>query len=155
MANLYEINQAILDCVDAETGEIISPEKLDKLTMEFNEKVDGIAQWIKNLESFADALEIEKDSFAERERAARNKAEVLKQYLIGALDGKPYNSTAASISFRRSTAVYVSDNAQLPDDYIRVKTTKEPNKTMIAKALKSGEEIPGCILVENQSIKII
>ena len=34
MKPLYEIDQAILDCVDLETGEILDPEKLDALQME-------------------------------------------------------------------------------------------------------------------------
>lgn len=31
---LYEIEQAIMDCIDMETGEIIDAEKLDQLQME-------------------------------------------------------------------------------------------------------------------------
>ena len=43
---LYEIDQAILNCIDLETGEIIDTEQLDKLTMEREAKLENIACWI-------------------------------------------------------------------------------------------------------------
>ena len=43
MANLYEINEQILNCVDMETGEIIDADKLQDLQLAFDEKVEGIA----------------------------------------------------------------------------------------------------------------
>ena len=43
MATLYEINSAILDCVDLDTGEVIDEEKLTKLQLAFDDKVEGIA----------------------------------------------------------------------------------------------------------------
>lgn len=33
MANLYEINEEILNCVDMETGEIIDTERLEQLQL--------------------------------------------------------------------------------------------------------------------------
>ena len=43
MNSLYEINEAILDCVDMETGEIIDEERLNELQMAFDCKVENIA----------------------------------------------------------------------------------------------------------------
>lgn len=59
MATLYEINEEILSCVDMETGEIIDAEKLGRLQMAFDDKVEGIALWIKNLLSDAAAIKEE------------------------------------------------------------------------------------------------
>ena len=53
MANLYQINEQILGCVDMETGEIVDMDKLQELQLEFDQKVEGIACWIKNLLSEA------------------------------------------------------------------------------------------------------
>lgn len=69
MANLYEINEQILSCVDMETGEIIDADKLQDLQLAFDEKVEGIACWIKNLLSDAAAIKAEKDALAEREES--------------------------------------------------------------------------------------
>ena len=67
MASLYEINTAILYCVEVEpgttvnmeTGEIIDLEKLSLLKMERSEKIRNIALWVKNLKADAKALKEE------------------------------------------------------------------------------------------------
>ena len=69
MATLYEIDEEILNCVDQETGEIIDPEKLAQLQMDFDKKVEGIALWIKNLLSDAEAIKAEKNKLADRQRS--------------------------------------------------------------------------------------
>ena len=46
---LYEIDEAILNCIDTETGEIIDADQLDKLTMERDTKIENVACWIKDL----------------------------------------------------------------------------------------------------------
>ena len=78
---LYEIDEQILGCVDSETGEIIDEEKLAELNIAFDEKVENIALWIKNLLSEAEAIKQEKLKLGDRQKAAENKAESLKKYL--------------------------------------------------------------------------
>ena len=62
MANLYEIDAAISGCIDAESGEIIDTERLDNLLIERSKKLEGVALWIKNLESDAAAIKAEKNA---------------------------------------------------------------------------------------------
>lgn len=64
---------------------------------------------MKNLLSDADAFKAEKDAFAEREKAARNKAENLKQWLSMALDGQKFSTSKVQISFRNSESVEIED----------------------------------------------
>ena len=47
MATLYEIESAIYDCVDSETGEVIDEEKLNALMMERSAKLESVALWIR------------------------------------------------------------------------------------------------------------
>ena len=154
MANLWEIDQAILACVDAETGEIIDCEALDVLMMQRNEKVEAVALWVKNLLSDADAIKAEKDALAEREAKCRKKAEDLKKWLAEALGGHKFSTAKCAVSFRRSETVEVADLAVLPEGLLRVKTTVEPNKAAIKALLKDGQEVVGCCLVENQNLQI-
>ena len=49
---LYEINEAIENCVDTETGEILDEAALDALKIEREEKIRNIAAWIVNLKDF-------------------------------------------------------------------------------------------------------
>ena len=82
MATLYEIEQAIMDCVDFETGEIIDIEKLDQLQIDRDVKIENIALFIKNLLSDAAGIKAEKDNLAQRQRVAENKAKNLKKYIL-------------------------------------------------------------------------
>ena len=45
---LYEIDNAILECIDLETGEIIDTDKLDALQLERETKIENVALWIKD-----------------------------------------------------------------------------------------------------------
>ena len=150
---IYKINQAILDCIDAETGEIIDAEMLDKLQMEKSEKIENVACWIKDLKAEAEALKNEKQALAERQKVAENKMESLKKYLAYALDGKAFKTTRASVTFRKSQAVEIDDIYKLNENYLRYKEP-EADKEAIKKAIKSGQTVAGATLVENTSVII-
>ena len=154
MASLYEINQAIIDCIDMETGELIDPERLEQLTMEKDQKIENVACWIKNLTAEAAAYKAEKAAFAEREVQALKKADTLKKWLSDALAGQKFSTAKCAVSFRKSEAVMVDDVNLIPAEMLRIKTTYEPDKTAIKNAIKSGREINGCMLVENTNIQI-
>ena len=46
---LYEIDEAILSCIDTDTGEILDADKLNALQIEREEKLENVALWIKKL----------------------------------------------------------------------------------------------------------
>lgn len=151
---LYEIDQAILACIDEESGEIIDADALAELSMERDKKVEGVALWIKNLRAEADALKAEKEAFAEREKSARTKIDSLTAYLSQALNGEKFSTAAVAVTFRRSQSVSITDEEKIPKAYMRTKTTTEPDKTAIKDALKTGEQIPGAELVTNLNPQI-
>ncbi len=150
---LYEIDEQILGCVDSETGEIIDEEKLAELNIAFDEKVENIALWIKNLLSEAEAIKQEKLKLGDRQKAAENKAESLKKYLSDIMDGGKFKTARVQIGWRKSTKVIVNDITKLDEDYL---TYKEPevNKTKVKNALNAGVVLDGVELVENRNIQI-
>lgn len=153
MATLYEINAAILSCVDLETGEIIDIEQLHALQMEREQKIESVALWYKNLLSDAAAYKAEKDAFAEKERKAKEKAERLKLWLGDALQGEKYSSARVSVTFRNSSSVVVDDVLNLPPRFVRFKDP-EADKVAIKEAIKNGEEVNGARIESKQSIII-
>lgn len=154
MANLYEINQSLMECIDYETGEIIDIEKMNALMFERDEKIENIALWIKNLKNEVESYKAEAEAFLERKKSAENKIESLSRYLSEFLDGQNYRTTRAQISFRNTTAVKIDENAELPSEYCRVVTKTDPDKKAIKTALESGIEIEGCELVKSRSMMI-
>lgn len=153
MATLYEIDQGILNCLDMETGEVIDPDKLSELQMERGTKIENVALWIKNLNADIAACKAEKDSFAEKEKQAKVKLEGLKNWLTFALNGNKFNTAKVSVSYRKSEAVEVDEEA-VPKKWMVKKVTFAPDKTAIKNAIKQGQNIKGCTLVEKNNIQI-
>jgi len=152
MANLFEIDAAIMAamdrCVDPETGEIDGEvyTELEALQMERDRKIENIACWVKNLKSDADELKAEAKAMSDRAKAKERKAESLTKYLAAVLDGQKFETPRCVIGWRKSTAVQIAPDADLPAEYLRTKTTVEPDKTAIKAALVAGTAIDGCSL---------
>lgn len=151
--NLYEIDSAIMDCADMETGEIIDMEALEDLQMERDQKIEGIGCWIKNLLADAKALKEEKDNLAARQKVAENKAASLKAYLSSYLNGEKFKTAKVSISYRKSDSVNIAEGAVIPEEYLKY-SEPTPDKIGLKAALKAGEKIQGISLVTSNNIQI-
>lgn len=151
--NLFEIENEIMSCVDMETGEIIDTERLNQLEMERDVKIENIACWIKNLIAEADALKAQKQAFADRQKAAENKAESLKKYLSNYLAGQKFSTDKVAVSFRKTSSVNVTDIAKIPEEYLKF-ADPTADKTAIKKAINAGTVIAGAEIVEGLSISI-
>ena len=153
--NIFEIDKAIMECVDIETGEIIDIERLDELQMERDNKIENVACWIKELKVEAEALKAEKQALAERQKTAERKVESLKKWLAYALNGEKFKTTKCAVSFRKSEAVEVTDeglnNLMKEHDDLLTYKAPEPNKTAIKQAIKDGLNVAGVQLVQNTS----
>ena len=153
--NLYEIEDAILECVDTETGDIVDIERLEALELERDTKISNIACWIKDLKAEAEAIKTEKQALDKRQRVAENKAEQLKNYLQGYLNGAKFKDSRCSISYRSSKSTVIDEDIDLDILPEQLKIVKvEPNKKAIKEALECGLDIEGCHLVEKSNIQI-
>lgn len=153
--NIYEIEQAIMDLVDPETGEITDFDALDALSMARDEKIENVALWIKNLVAESKAIREEEKALAERRRAAETKADSLQRYLDRMLDGNKFSTPKVAINYRKSKAVEIADE----DTFIKAGAyliLQEPkiDKKAISEALKNGTVIAGAELVERNNIQI-
>ena len=70
---LYEIDEAIMNCVDPETGEI-DEEKLEALQLERNKKIDNVAAWVLDLQGDVDKIKNEIDRLNKLKEQAEKKA---------------------------------------------------------------------------------
>jgi hypothetical protein len=150
---LYEIDQELLSCIDAETGEVIDAEKLNSLQMERETKIESVALWIKDLKAEAEALKAEKQAFADRQKAAENKAESLKNWLSEALNGEKFKTTKVAVSFRKTKSVMVDSVYDLDAKYVKYKDP-DPDKKAIKEAIEAGQTVKGAQLVESVSVTI-
>lgn len=163
---LYEIDRAIaealVECVDIETGEIILDlEAVEALQMEREAKIENLALYVKNLAAEAAAIREEEKTLADRRKAKEAKAERLKNYIADALGGVAFETARVKCSFRKSTAVNITDNVTLLwylksmslDKCVKHKDP-EVVKSEVAKLLKDGRDIPGVVLEERNNMTI-
>ena len=164
MRALYEIDQEILDCVDPESGEILDVEKLDALQMEREEKLEGVALWIKDMKAEAEAIKAEADKLNARKKALDNKIDGLKNWLMMALGGEKLSTPRCKVYQTHSQRVvivgeekdlisWLERNTEDPREFIRYKDP-ELRKDEIKKALKDGKEIEYAKLEETESVVI-
>ena len=160
---LYEIDAAILACVDQETGEVIDPEALDALQMEREKKLEGVALWVKDLKAEAEAISNEVKALTARKKAAENRAERLKAWLAQALEGGTFKTSRVRISYTHNTRLNVIDEQSVVN-YIQTKCAEpeqflkfalpEIRKDAVKAAIKEGAEFPGACLEATESVVI-
>lgn len=159
---LYEIDSAILACVDPETGEIIDADALDALQMERDKKIESVALWVKDLRAEAEAIGNEVKNLTARKRAAENKAERLKAWLGSVLEGEIFKSSRVRVSYTHNTRLNVPNEHELveflqtleePEKFLRF-SDPEIRKDEVKKALKDGYHIPGAELEATESVVI-
>lgn len=162
---LWEIDKAIeaaiMEGINPETGEILDFSAVEALQMEREAKLENLALYVKNLTSEAAAIKQEETALTERRKAKEAKAERLKAYLADALGGSPFETARVKCSFRKSTAVNITDNVGLlwylkSMSLVKCYKQKDPEvvKSEVAKLLKEGKEIPGAVLEERNNMTI-
>lgn len=158
---LYEIDQAIMECLDMETGEILDFERLNELNMAREQKIENVALYIKTLTAQADAIKAEENALAERRKAKENRVKGLKNWLAEALDGQAFETAKVRLGFRKSEGVEVKDLMECciwlekngHFDCVKY-STPDVNKTELKKLLKAGAEIPGAVLEERVNLQM-
>lgn len=155
--NLYEIKQelekAIEECVDMETGEIINPARLDELNMVLTDKRENVALYIKNISAEVKAIDEEAKNLTNRKRVLNNKVEGLKKYLADNLEGHKFETAKVVVSFRKSEQLEINSIEHIPTEYL---ISQEPkiDKVALKNSIKQGAVINGVQIITKQNIQI-
>ena len=75
-------------------------------------------------------------------------------YLLKLFKIKKMQTEINELSYRKSEAVVLTDEAVIPDEYKKEKLTVSIDKTEIKKALKAGTEVPGAVIEVRQNLQI-
>jgi hypothetical protein len=142
-----------------EEGEL-TPDLENELVINQNElqiKAESYAYAIKSLEGDVSIIDEEIKRLRALKEAKTNAIERMKEAVVNAF--KVYGITEVKsptlkLSLRRSEAVEVINQDQLPEVFVKAKTTYTPDKVAIKDAIKSGLTVEGAVIVENFNLQI-
>jgi len=168
---LYEINAEILRLTDQiefdeETGEILCDidaiyDEIGALQMEKKSILEYLAKIVLNLRTEAAAVKSEEQRLKERRDRLTKKEERLMKILDRECAGEKTDLGVATISYRKTSHVDVSDAAKAIRwlkrnkhlDCFRV-PAPEVAKTEVKKLINAGTKVPGCAVVEDYSCSL-
>lgn len=162
MATLYDLQGEYLDLLllaeDPDVDPQLIVDTMEALEGEIEEKADGYAMVMRDLEEQEQALKNEIDRLALRKAAVYNNRQTMKKALEAAMrvTGKTkFKTTLFSFNIQRNPVSVVVDVpwTKLPEDYLKYKDP-EIDKTKLKKALQDGAEIEGAHLVQTESLRI-
>lgn len=149
--NLFELNETYRKLEQRDDlDETTLKDTLDSINDSREVKLDNIANWIENNQADIDFLDKKIKQLREEKQALSNKNNSLMEYMTTAIDDsglkelKTENHILKPRNYRAS--VYISDEKDIPSEYIEVKTEEKVNKAALYKALKNGEIINGAEL---------
>ena len=162
--NLYQLHEGYLNLVevlenageDDNLRELVN-NSLNEIEDSIKDKADNVVRFIRNLESDVNAIKEEEKRLVEMRKKREKQVENLKQYLFDftkVADGQKIKGSIFTVSIKKNPAsVVVDDLEAIPEEYKRVKTVIEADKTLLKKALKDGE-VAGVHLEQKESLNI-
>lgn len=162
MEHLYEMTASYVELIDKiASGEI--PDEAISDTLEgaigtIEEKGINVAKYAASLDSAAEQIAAEEKRLAARRKAIESRAESIRRYLKENMQRcgitkitHPLYTITLSVSTPR---VVIDDEASIPDFYVTRKQVTTVDKAEIARAIKSGEHVPGAHLEETTKLTI-
>ncbi len=154
MAQLYKLADDFARLADEDLPPEMIADTLEGMQGIFEDKIEGILQFIKNEAALSAALKEEEENLSTRRKAADNRISRLKEYVATCMVKAELTKVRAGlqeVSVRKaSQSVEILDINAIPVDFVTYETTTKPDKLAIKKQLESGIDIPGVTLKTNK-----
>ena len=157
--NLFELNEKYREL---EQRDDLDPETLKDTLDSINDsrevKLDNIANWIENNQADIDFLDKKIKQLQADKKSLVNRTKSLMEYMTTAIDDsglkelKTKNHILKPRNYRAS--VYISDEKEIPSEFIKFKAVESIDKKSIYELLKNGETVRGAELKPNRKTVI-
>lgn len=133
---------------------------LESLSMPFEEKATSIAAYVRNIESTAMQIKAAEDAMAARRKALEKRAKDIRQYVLDQMKVAgirkiecPY--FVVSI-VKNPPSVVINEPGLIPSHYMTAPAPPppQPDKKLIAQAIKDGYEVPGAHIEQGERLSI-
>ena len=160
MKTLFEITQEVIELASSlEDGEF-TPELEQQLAItrdELENKAENYVKVIRQVEGDISVIDAEIKRLQEIKKAKSNVVDRMKGSLSEAMQAFRVDKIETSLMklfFRKSESVEILDESLVPEQYKLSRVVVNPDKTRIKKIIKSGEDVPGCEIVEKFNLQI-
>lgn len=166
MTNLYTITQDFNDLLDM-LNQAQEENDLDQVALiesgleitqdNFKDKATNYVKFIRSEEAGLSAIDEEIKRLTALKKSKVSKIDNLEARLSNSMQSigfDKYDLGLFKLSFRKSTSIEVSDLDQIPEGFKRVKTTIDPDKVAIKKAIEAGQEVSGVTIKNSVSLQI-
>lgn len=155
---IYEIDAAIAELVDLETGEIKDYDAFAELAMARDQKIENMVLLLKNRMALSDDIKDEVAVLQARKKVIDNSIRSLKEYIGHVLDGQKFETARCAVSYRKSEATETDEKfvewakANCPD--LLVEQPPKLDLTGLKQLLKEGMECPYARIIQKNNIQI-
>jgi len=163
MAKLYELTgdyRKVWEMVDDEGVDLaVIEDTLQSIEGEIEIKANSVACIIRNLNYDINTLNAEIERLTRLKQTRTNAVEGLKKYVqyqmgLAGID-KIKTPLQTLVIQNNPPSVLIEDEKAIPAKFLTViPQTTVPNKKDIATAIKAGEVVPGCSLMQGKSLRI-
>lgn len=161
--SLYEISQqyraAVLRLEELEIDDATFSDTLESLSGDLEAKATNVIFYAKNLDALADSIKNAEEAMSTRRKALQRRADRLREYVkhnMIATGIMKISCDYFQIAIQNNPpSVDIFEPGLLPQDYMReIPARFEPDKILIAKALKDNFDVPGAKLNQSQRLVI-
>lgn len=161
LTNEYQdLYDAVLSSADEETGEVDLSlvTALAQRQEEWEKKAVSVACVYRALKDDGERVGREIERLTAIKKRIERERDRIKDGLDAAcqtLGVESVKGMYANISYRLAPPTVVVDNPdEIPEEYIRVKVTRNEDKVAIREAIQQGKEVPGAHLEQKKNIQI-
>lgn len=159
MASLYELTGQFLTIYQMDIDDETKADTLEAIDWQeqFEQKAEGYAHVIKNLEADVAMYKAEEESFKAKKQAAQKKLDYVKDNIMVAMNvtgQTEVKSGAMTLKVQKNRESVQVDEDLLPKKYFAKKIELKPDKKTLKELLKAGKKIKGAELVRTEKLVI-
>lgn len=159
LPKLYELSAAYAELIARDDlDEQALCDTLDSLDGAIEVKAQNSIAVLMEMEDYIDACKKREAQFAQRRKTAENRLKWLKDYWrdnMVAMGKDKIQTDLGPIALRNNPkSVEITDQSQIPSDFIKVKMEQTIDKIAIKQAIEAGQDVPGAVLVQGRSVRV-
>lgn len=152
-SNFNQLQQIIEDGADQEAIH----DTLQAIDEAIDDKVQGAALLIRNIEAQAAAIKVEEKRLSDRRKFFENNCKNIKDYLyqqMVAVDKRRVKGALVTVGIQKNPAsLEIATDAVIPPEYMISQEPKVDKKALLA-AVKDGLQWDGITLKQGESVRI-